>query len=96
MADQEADTAKQRASSLRSRTARRRQGLQRSKRHTRTVLLGTLAVAGSIVWMAREWELDTETLLDYLLTGFLFVAAPIGIALVGGGLLWLVLRWLRK
>lgn len=46
--------------------------------------------------MAVEWELDTETLLDYLLTGFAFIAIPIGIAVVAGGLLWWVKRWFRK
>jgi len=58
----------------------------------RTILLGTVAVAFALFWLARELELDRDELLGYLGTSVLFVGVLIAFAVLGAGVLWLVKR----
>ena len=58
----------------------------------RTILLGALAVAFSLFWLARELELDRDQLLGYLGASAIFVTILIGLGLVGAGLVWLIKR----
>lgn len=67
----------------------------RTRRLTRTVLLGTLLVAIAILWLVRELGLDADELLGYLVTSLLFVAGAIVLAVLGAALLWLVRRLFR-
>lgn len=84
----------------RDRTRRARQGARRNRRPparkrnrlVRTILLGTLAVAFALIWLARELDLDRDELLGYLATSALFVAIPIGFGIVGAAVLWLLKR----
>ena len=63
-----------------------------SKRLVRTILLGTLAVAFAVIWLARELELNPDELLSYLGGSLLLVAIVIGFSLLGGCCVWLVKR----
>lgn len=68
---------------------------RRTRRVTRTILLGAAALALGMWWLARELELNAGELLGYLRTSLLFVGvfALLGIAaavLVG------VIRRLRR
>ena len=58
----------------------------------RTILLGALAVAFSVFWLARELELDRDQLLGYLGASAIFVTILIGLGLLGAGLVWLIKR----
>lgn len=64
----------------------------RTRRLTRTILLGSVVVFLAIVWLARELELDRDELLGYLATSLLLVGGIMALAVVAGGLLWLVRR----
>ncbi|MDH3643301.1 MAG: hypothetical protein OES38_14460 [Gammaproteobacteria bacterium] len=70
----------------------RRLGAGKRNRLGRTILLGTVAVAFALFWLARELELDRDELLGYLATSVLFVAVLIACAVLGAGLLWLIKR----
>jgi len=67
----------------------------RSRRLTRTILLGSAAVFLAIAWLARELELDTAELRGYLITSLLLVAAVVLLAVLMAGLIGLVRRFLR-
>ncbi len=67
----------------------------RSRRLTRTVLLGSAVVFLAIAWLARELELDTAELRGYLITSLLLVAAVVLLAVLMAGLIGLVRRFLR-
>jgi hypothetical protein len=67
----------------------------RSQRLTRTILLGAVAVFLAIAWLARELNLDTDELRDYLLTSLLLVAGVVLLAVVMAGLVALIRRFLR-
>jgi hypothetical protein len=62
----------------------------------RTVLLGTLAVAFALFWLARELELDRDELLGYLRTSLLFVSLLISASVVGAACLWLIKLLIRR
>lgn len=68
----------------------------RQRRLTRTVLLGSLAVAAAIAWLALEWEVDYRMLIDYALVSLLLVLAAVVLAAAGGLLLWGARRWRRR
>ena len=76
---------------LRSAPARR-QGRSHS-RLTRTILLGTVAVALAILWLADAYDVETTDLLSALKASLGFVGVFAALALLGGLLLGLV-RWL--
>ena len=61
-------------------------------RLVRTILLGTVAVGVSLIWVARELELDRAELLGYLANSALFVAVLIACALLGAVVAWLIRR----
>jgi uncharacterized membrane protein YdjX (TVP38/TMEM64 family) len=61
-------------------------------RLVRTILLGTVAVGVSLIWVARELELDRAELLGYLANSGLFVAVLIVCALLGAVVAWLIRR----
>ncbi len=62
------------------------------RRLTRTLLLGALAVAASIYWLAVEYAVDMEELAGYLGSSLLFVAVFAVPAIVGA----VVLRAVRR
>jgi len=64
----------------------------RTRRLSRTILLGSVVVFLAILWLARELDLDTDELLGYLTTSLLLVGAIMALAVVAGGLLWLIRR----
>lgn len=66
-----------------------------SARLTRTVVLGTVAVAFAIYWLARSYGADTEELLTYLKASIAFVAFFALVGIAGGLLIWLF-RWFRR
>ena len=79
---------------MRSRSAVGRVRSQR--RLVRTVLLGSLAVGLAIHWLADAYGVDGRMLLSALWMSIGFVALLAGLAVVGGLLLGLAKRLLRK
>jgi len=67
-------------------------GRSGGKRLARTILLGALAAAAALVWIARELDLDEGELLGYAATSLLLVAFLVLSGAVLGGLIWLVRR----
>jgi len=70
--------------------------LRKPSRLGRTILLGTLAVALALVWLARELQLDPHELLGYLGVSVLFIAIPIVLGLLAAFAVRLLKRGLRK
>ena len=62
------------------------------RRLVRTLLLGTLAVAASIYWLAVEYGVDMRELAGYLGASFLFVILFAALAIAGA----VVLRAVKK
>jgi hypothetical protein len=67
----------------------------RSRRLTKTILLGSAVVFLAIAWLARELELDTAELRGYLITSLLLVAVVVVLAVLMAGVIGLVRRFLR-
>jgi hypothetical protein len=65
-----------------------------SGRLTRSVLLGSVAVAFSIYWLADSYGVELDELLGYLRTSVMFVTLFALAGVVCGGLIWLIRRWL--
>lgn len=83
----------QKAEALSRRLARRsRPRGVNHRRLTRTLLLGTLAVAAAIYWLAVEYAVDMRELAGFLGTSVLFVILFTALAIFGA----LVLRALRR
>jgi len=61
-------------------------------RLTRSILLGTVAVAFSVYWIGRSFEVDWTEIRLYLIASLLFVGVFIGAALV----VWVVVRLLPR
>ncbi len=72
-----------------------RLSIAKSDRLTRTIVLGAITVLLAIIWLARELGMDRDELLGYLATSLLFVGVSISLAVVAGGLLWLIKRLLK-
>ena len=72
---------------LQSNPARRR--VRSHARLTRTILLGTVAVALAIAWLADAYEVETDDLLSALTASLGFVGLFAAMALIGGLLLGL-------
>ena len=66
----------------------------RQSRLVRTIALGTVAVAFAIYWLALEYGVDTDELVGFLGLSVLFVALIVGLALLGGFVLWIVKKYL--
>ena len=84
-----------RAESIRQRL-RRAPARRRARSHAqlaRTILLGTVAVAFAIAWLADAYGVQTQDLLNALMASLAFVGAFAALALTGGLLLGAV-RWL--
>lgn len=80
------------------RETRRNPGL-RQRRLTRTIVLGTVAAAGGIAWLADTLGMDTRELLDFAVTSLALVAGLVLLAVLGAaalrGLKWLLRRGSR-
>ena len=61
-----------------------------SGRLTRTVLLGSIAVAFAIYWLADSYGVDTAELLEYLKTSLAFVLFFALFGVLAGMLIWLI------
>lgn len=61
-----------------------------SGRLTRTVLLGSVAVAFAIYWLAQSYGVDTAELLGYLKTSLAFVLFFALFGILAGMLIWLI------
>ena len=59
----------------------------------RTVVLGAIAAALGIWWLAQAYGVDGSRLFGYLLGSVAFVAAAIALGLIGAGLTLLLRRW---
>ena len=80
---------------LQSAPVRRR--VRSHARLTRTILLGTVAVALAIAWLADAYDVETKELLHALAGSLGFVGVFAALALLGGLLLGLVRRlWRRR
>jgi hypothetical protein len=66
------------------------------RRLVRTVVLGTLAVAAGIAWLAVEYGMNTDELLDFAFASLALVVGAIVLALAGGALLWGLKRLRRR
>ncbi|MDD9964441.1 MAG: hypothetical protein F4X81_10025 [Gammaproteobacteria bacterium] len=80
-----------RAEAIRERlqSAPTRRRVRSHARLTRTILLGTVAVALAIAWLADAYEVETADLLSALTVSFGVVAIFAALALLGGLLLGL-------
>ena len=67
----------------------------RSRRLTRTILLGSVVVFLAIAWLAEELDLDTAELRSYLMTSVLLVLGVVLLAVLAAGLISLIRRFLR-
>lgn len=65
---------------------------QQHRRLVRTIVLGTVAVAFGIYWLAGELGMDRQELLDFARTSAFMVGGLVVLALLGAG----VLRGLKK
>ncbi|MCZ0945748.1 MAG: hypothetical protein OXJ53_22060 [Gammaproteobacteria bacterium] len=70
---------------LQSAPARRR--VRSHARLTRTILLGTVAVALAIAWLADAYGVESDDLLNALTASFGFVGVFTALAVLGGFLL---------
>ena len=61
-----------------------------SGRLTRTVVLGSIAVAFGVYWLAQSYGVDTAELLDYLKTSLAFVLFFALFGMLAGMLIWLI------
>ena len=61
-----------------------------SGRLARTVVLGSIAVAVAIYWLAQSYGVDTGELLGYLKTSLVFVLFFALFGVLAGMLIWLV------
>jgi apolipoprotein N-acyltransferase len=61
-----------------------------SGRLTRTVLLGSIAVAFGVYWLAQSYGVDTAVLFDYLKTSLAFVLFFALFGVLAGMLIWLI------
>ena len=61
-----------------------------SSRLTRTVLLGSVAVAFGLYYLADSYGVDTAELLDYLKTSLAFVLVFAVFGMLAGLLIWLI------
>lgn len=64
----------------------------KKSRLARTVVLGVVVAALGIWWLARAYEVESATLLGFLMTSVVFVAGFIVLALAGA----VALRTLRR
>ena len=78
-----------RAEAARARLAENRQRLggRRHRRRARTLILGALAAAAAIYWLAWEYGVDGEELAGFLWASLAFVAGSATAALAGAALL---------
>lgn len=67
----------------------------KTSRLGRTIVLGSVAVAFSIIWLADSWGVDRAELWDYFLTSVLFVGAFVAVGVFAGLLFWLVKKLIR-
>ena len=81
----------ERAEAIRARlqSAPLRRRTRSHSRLTRTILLGTVAVALAIVWLADAYDVETKDLLQALTASLGFVGIFAVLALIGGLLLGL-------
>ena len=61
-----------------------------SSRLTRTVLLGSVAVAFGLYYLADSYGVDTAEMLDYLKTSLAFVLFFAVFGMLAGLLIWLI------
>ncbi len=66
----------------------------KSDRLIRTIALGSIALLVALFWLSEELGLDRGELLGFLTTSLLFVGLSIGLALIAGGLIWLIKKLL--
>ena len=67
--------------------------VRRGGRLIRTIVLGSVAVAFAIYWLARSYGVDMEELLTYLKASLAFVAFFALVGILAGALLWLLRLW---
>lgn len=63
---------------------------RRSGRLTRTVLLGSIAVAFAVYWLADSYGVDTAELFEYLKSSLAFVLFFALFGVLAGMLIWLI------
>jgi hypothetical protein len=61
-----------------------------SGRLTRTILLGSIAVAVGLYYLAQSYGVDTAELLEYLKTSLAFVVFFAVFGMLAGLLIWLI------
>ena len=67
-----------------------------SGRLTRTVVLGSVAVAVGLYYLAESYGVDTAELLGYLKTSVIFVLFFAGFGMLAGMLIWLIRTGRRR
>jgi hypothetical protein len=74
---------------------KRRLESRRRGRLARTILLGTVAVAFALFWVARELELDTQELMGFLGASAVLVGLMVILGLVGAAAVLIFRRFGR-
>lgn len=66
------------------------------RRLVRTIVLGSLAVAAAIAWLASEFGMDMGELVGYVATSLLLVLAVVVLSLAGAALLRVLKRLIGR
>ena len=66
------------------------------RRLTRTLLLGALAVAAAIYWLAVEYDVEMRELVGFLGASTLFVVTLLAVSVVGAVVVWGAKRLLTR
>jgi hypothetical protein len=67
-----------------------------TNRTLRTILLGTLAMIGGVIWLGDQYGVEREETLGLLMASASFVGFLVLAGLVGAVVIWLLRRVLRS
>ena len=69
---------------------------KKTNRTLRTILLGTIAMIGGVIWLGDQYGVEREQTLNLLVASAGFVAALVIAGVLGAALIWLLRRLLKS
>jgi uncharacterized membrane protein YdjX (TVP38/TMEM64 family) len=69
---------------------------RKTNRTLRTILLGTLAMIGGVIWLGDQYGVEREETLSLLVASAGFVGALVLAGVLGAVLIWLLRRLLKS
>ena len=69
---------------------------KKTNRTLRTILLGTIAMIGGVIWLGDQYGVEREQTLNLLVASAGFVAALVIAGILGAALIWLLRRLLKS